>query len=59
VSNSYEPNNNGDDFAGESSGLGLPNTLKRLDLVYGNDYRLEQHAENGLYHIKLNLKIKD
>jgi sensor histidine kinase YesM len=58
VSNSYEPDKSGHDLAGESSGLGLPNTLKRLELLYGRDYRLEQHAENGLYHIELNLKIK-
>ena len=58
VSNSYAPDKNGYDEPTESSGLGLPNTLKRLDLLYGNDYRLEQHAENGLYHIELKLKIK-
>lgn len=59
VSNSYEHDKSGDDLTSESSGLGMPNTLKRLGLLYGSDYRLEQHAENGLYHIELNLKIKE
>jgi sensor histidine kinase YesM len=58
VSNSYEQDKSGHDPAGESSGLGLPNTLKRLELLYGHDYKLEQYAENGLYHIALHLKLK-
>jgi hypothetical protein len=58
VSNSYDPDKSGHDQPAESSGLGLPNTLKRLELLYGSDYKLEQHAENGLYHIELNLKRK-
>ena len=58
VINSYMQDKSDDDLSSESSGLGLPNTLKRLDLLYGSDYKLEQHAENGLYHIALNLKIK-
>lgn len=58
VSNSYEPDKSGYDEAAEDSGLGLPNTLKRLDLLYGSDYKLEQQAENGLYHITLHLKIR-
>ncbi|HZY37404.1 MAG TPA: histidine kinase [Mucilaginibacter sp.] len=58
VSNSYEPDKSGHDQAAESSGLGLPNTLKRLELLYGSNYNLEQHAENGLYQIELNLKCK-
>jgi uncharacterized membrane protein len=58
VSNSYEPDKTGFDEVPEASGLGLPNTLKRLDLLYGSDYKLEQLAENGLYHITLDLKIK-
>lgn len=58
VSNSYETDKTGYDQATENSGLGLPNTLRRLDLLYGNDYRLEKHAENGLYHIALHLKTR-
>jgi len=58
VSNSYGQDKGGDDLISESSGLGLPNTLKRLELLYGSNYVLEQHAEKGLYHIELKLKIK-
>jgi sensor histidine kinase YesM len=59
VSNTYEPDKSNYGQTTESSGLGLPNTLKRLDLLYGSDYKLKQHAENGLYHIELNLKRKE
>jgi sensor histidine kinase YesM len=58
VSNSYELDKTGYDEGTGDSGLGLPNTLKRLDLLYGSDYKLEQCAENGLYHIILNLKTR-
>jgi hypothetical protein len=58
VSNTYEVDASSHDQDTESSGLGLVNTIKRLDLLYGNDYTLEQTAENGLYHVELNLQWK-
>jgi LytS/YehU family sensor histidine kinase len=48
-----------DEMIDESSGLGLTNTIKRLDLLYGNEYKLKQYAENKVYHTELYLKIKD
>ncbi|HSC36684.1 MAG TPA: histidine kinase [Chitinophagaceae bacterium] len=42
----------------ESSGLGLVNTVKRLDLLYGSDYMLKQVAQNDVYTVDLRLKIK-
>lgn len=43
----------------EDSGLGLENTIKRLGLLYGDDYKLEQYMERDQYHVDLLLKIKE
>jgi len=43
----------------ESSGLGLTNTLKRLKLLYGDDFVLKQYAAEGNYYVDLQLKIKE
>jgi LytS/YehU family sensor histidine kinase len=59
VSNSYHVEKGAGDILNESSGLGLANTIKRLNLLYGNDYELKQDAENDLYHVNLRLKIKE
>jgi len=58
VSNTYNEDASSHAPDVESSGLGLTNTIKRLDLLYGNDYQLEQKAENGIYHVELNIKWK-
>lgn len=58
VVNSYDKDRNSENTPSESSGLGLVNTLKRLGLIYGDDYELKQYGENGYYHVKLNLPIK-
>jgi len=42
----------------ENSGLGLANTIKRLDLLYGGDYSLKQSDAGDLYTVQLNLKVK-
>ncbi len=59
VSNSYAEEKSVDEVLNESSGLGLANTIKRLDLLYGADYELKQTTANGLYNIALRLKIKE
>ncbi|HEU4551777.1 MAG TPA: histidine kinase [Chitinophaga sp.] len=41
----------------ENSGVGLKNTLKRLDLLYGDDYKLKQVPDKDLYKMELTLKI--
>jgi len=56
VDNSFAEDNGDDDIMAESSGLGLSNTIKRLQLLYGNNYELKRNAENGLYHVALRLK---
>ncbi len=58
VSNSYDKEQNKNGIFDENSGLGLDNTLKRLGLLYGDDYELKQDTENELYHVSLRLKIK-
>jgi len=55
VTNSYVENEMA--VPDESSGLGLDNTLKRLSLLYGDDYELKQSVENDFYNVLLNLPI--
>jgi sensor histidine kinase YesM len=42
----------------QTSGLGLDNTIKRLNLLYESDYTLEQIATHNKYTVNLRLKIK-
>lgn len=42
----------------DQSGLGLATTLKRLNLLYPNQYSLKQSNKNGYYEIEFFLKIK-
>jgi LytS/YehU family sensor histidine kinase len=58
VKNSFDSNPNRGNAIKEHSGMGLANTIKRLGLLYGNDYALEQFNNNGLYTVRLRLKIK-
>jgi sensor histidine kinase YesM len=57
VENSFAADNGGDDMALEGSGLGLANTVKRLQLLYGKEYELKQEVYSGLYRVALRLKI--
>ncbi|HVV55301.1 MAG TPA: hypothetical protein VHC47_08255, partial [Mucilaginibacter sp.] len=57
--NSYRVDKSGEVMADDESGLGLQNTIKRLGLVYGDDYRLKQYTEEDRYHVELLLKIKE
>ncbi|MVM33684.1 GHKL domain-containing protein [Spirosoma sp. HMF4905] len=58
VSNSYQSENQNDQFLNEESGVGLANTLRRLELLYGSDYSLRQEAANDVYTVELRIKIK-
>jgi sensor histidine kinase YesM len=42
----------------ERSGFGLSNIIKRLSLLYGNDYDLSQQDDDDMYTVHLRLKIK-
>lgn len=44
-------------FSKDRGGLGLTNIRRRLDLLFGNTYRLEQTKTNGIYTVKLQIKI--
>lgn len=39
------------------SGIGLANVIRRLNLLYRNDYKLDIKDENGLFEIHLTLKL--
>src|SRR3569833_1331797 len=58
ISNSYHAEK-GDSAMPEDSGLGLENTVKRLGLIYGGDYKLEQNMEKEQYRVELFLKVKE
>ena len=40
-----------------SGGIGIANTVKRLDLQYPGKYHLEQKNENGIYAVSLKLDL--
>ena len=40
-------------------GVGLKNTRQRLDLIYGNDYRLDIDDGEDTYEVTLELKLHD
>ena len=60
VSNSYSTaaNIKHNTVLNVSSGLGLSNTIKRLDLLYGTDYLLKKFAKDDVYTIQLSLPVK-
>lgn len=58
VKNSYSEVKQENSFLPASSGLGLSNTIRRLNLLYEEDYKLEQFVKDNLYIVQLRLKIK-
>jgi hypothetical protein len=58
IQNSHSAGSHENNLVQENSGLGLANTIKRLDLLYGNDYSLEQTENNAVYSVKLTLPLK-
>lgn len=41
----------------ESGGIGIENSRKRLDILYGKDYQLDINETNTEYHLTLNLPL--
>ncbi|MBO9571657.1 MAG: histidine kinase [Chitinophagaceae bacterium] len=58
VSNSYKKYNVEAGISTESSGIGLSNVIKRLELLYGNDYDLKQVGHDQWYTVELKLPVK-
>lgn len=42
----------------KDAGLGLVNTIKRLELLYKDKYELKQYCEDQMYYIELRLPIR-
>jgi len=56
VSNSCNADTQQNGLVNGHSGLGLANAEKRLELLYGKDYRLKTFVSNGKYVVELELK---
>lgn len=54
ISNNYSQQNNSKD---KSSGIGLENIRKRLNLLYAGKYRLDIHDQEGIYTVALKLEL--
>jgi LytS/YehU family sensor histidine kinase len=55
VQNKYNPANVVKD---KTSGIGLANVQRRLALLYGKDYHLTIKAEDNIYAVSLQIKLK-
>jgi sensor histidine kinase YesM len=42
----------------ESSGIGIKNIIRRLDLLYQDSYLLESFAEKDIFKVNLKIKLK-
>jgi sensor histidine kinase YesM len=58
ISNSYQQGLGETGLDEENTGVGLANTIKRLDLLYGKDYTLKQYTRDNQYFVELKLKAK-
>jgi len=58
VKNSYSHAKQEANTIHTSSGLGVANTIRRLNLLYEGDYELNQFVKDNLYIVELRLKIK-
>ncbi|OQP61152.1 hypothetical protein A3860_05385 [Niastella vici] len=57
VENSYSEVKQQNRILQAASGLGLANTIRRLKLLYEEDYELEQFVKDNWYIVQLRLKI--
>lgn len=56
VDNSYSGSDEPGGLIKGKSGIGLANVTRRLDLLYGKDYRLRTNIGKGKYAVQLDLK---
>ncbi|OCX53722.1 hypothetical protein BEL04_05370 [Mucilaginibacter sp. PPCGB 2223] len=57
VSNSFQHQVPPNELEDEDSGLGLTNTTRRLNLLYGDDHRLTQYSQDDRYYVKLQIPV--
>lgn len=55
VKNKYNPKN--EEIKDPTSGIGLPNVIRRLNLLYDQKHILSINKENGLFTISLQIKL--
>jgi sensor histidine kinase YesM len=55
VVNSYNPDASG--IKDKTSGIGLANVTKRLNILYGSRHKLSIKKENGLFEVVLTIKL--
>lgn len=53
--NSYQDNKT----TGEEGGIGISNSKKRLDLLYGNDYKLDIDNQGSVYNVDIDIPLTD
>jgi sensor histidine kinase YesM len=58
VKNSYENEIQEDNMLDKSSGVGLPNVTKRLEMLYHNAHELAIRQDEHYYEVALQLKMK-
>jgi len=58
VKNSFSDVEQGNSRIQSSCGLGLSNTIRRLNLLYERGYELNQYSIDNFYNVQLRLKIK-
>ncbi len=42
----------------DSSGIGIENTIKRLEIIYPQNYSYKTHQDNGKYYCELQINLK-
>jgi sensor histidine kinase YesM len=45
------------DETGYTEGIGLKNVRRRLDLIYGDNYKLKVRNEEGVFAVELQVKL--
>lgn len=56
VANKYNDRNN--DIKDKTSGIGLANVKRRLNLLYNKDHSLQVSTQDGWYHVSLQLNLR-
>lgn len=57
VRNSFSEQADDENVFNEHSGIGLSNVSRRLDLLYGKRYKLNQYIDDGFYVVNLSIEL--